>query len=81
MRHYTGKHNVLDIWTNEFLAAVNSEGVTPAVMCMVENVNFYAQKGSVQKLDSARHRSETPHKKSGPFKCVLCKEVQSFNSR
>ena len=82
LRHYTGKHNVLDIWTNEFLHAINNKALTPNMMYMVENVNFNAQKGKGEKFDvSQLSKLQSIKPETSSFKCILCKDEQNFTSR
>ena len=81
LRHYTGKHNVLEIWTNEFLAAINAKALSPTMMYLVENVNFNAEAGSGEKFEIAKLNKPTALKQTEVFKCILCKDEPSFASR
>ena len=80
LRHYTGKHNVLDIWTNEFLHAINNNALTPNMMYMLENVNFNAQKGKAAEFDTSQLSRLQPVKTES-FQCIICKDQPSFTSR
>lgn len=85
MRHYTGKHNVLDIWTNEFLHAINNKALTPSIMYMIENVNFNAKRGGQgEKVDQVKFFQPKPLNlatSAETFKCILCKDEPFFDSR
>ena len=82
LRHYTGKHAVLELWTNEFLQAMNNKPITPTLMYLVENVNFNAQKGKGEKFDVSLLSKLQPIKpETSSFKCILCKDEQNFTSR
>ena len=81
LRHYTGKHNVLEIWTNEFLTAINTKSLTPTIMYLVENVNFNAEAGSGEKFEIAKLNKPTALKQTEIFKCILCKDEPTFASR
>ena len=84
MRHYTGKHNVLDIWTNEFLRAINNNALTPSMMYMIENVDFNAKRGSLgEKIEQVRFVQPMPMTlpEAETFKSILCKDEPSFESR
>ena len=81
MRHYTGKHNVLDIWTNELLHAINNNALTPNIKYMVENVNFNPQKGRSVINDrptntntSQIYSVQTPAQKPGELKLSFKKK-------
>ena len=81
LRHYTGKHNVLEIWTNQFLAAINTKALTPSLMYLVENVNFNAEAGSGEKFEISKLHKPTTLKQTKILKCILCKAQTTFASR
>ena len=81
MRHYTGKHNVLDIWTNELLHAINNNALTPNIKYMVENVNFNPQMGGpipnhqpTSTNSSQIYTVQTPTQKPGELKLSFKKK-------
>jgi len=49
VRHYTGKHQALDIWMGEFLDAVTCNNMTLALLNTVENVDIIPKPTDVQK--------------------------------
>ena len=81
LRHYTGKHAVLELWTNEFLQAMNSKTITPTLMYLVENVNFNANAATGDKKETIWVQKTPILKKSDSFKCILCKDEPSFSSK
>ncbi|XP_023348325.1 zinc finger protein 84 isoform X3 [Eurytemora carolleeae] len=48
VRHYTGKHQALDVWMAEFLDAMISKSLTEDILDNVENVNINPKPGETQ---------------------------------
>ena len=81
LRHYTGKHAVLETWTNEFLQAMNNKNMSPTLMYLVENVNFNAKPSAENKKEIIQLQNAQILKKSDSFNCILCKDEPSFASK
>jgi len=81
LRHYTGKHAVLELWTNEFLQAMNNKTITPKLMYLVENVNFNAGADGEERSETVRIQKTPINRKADSFHCILCKDEPSFASK
>jgi len=91
VRHYTGKHQALDVWMAEFLDAVTYKTLTEDTLDTVENVDILGKLGELQKpfrgkivntkgdlKDFLDVSYESPAK--NPHKCDQCNETFPSNS-
>jgi len=49
VRHYTGKHQALDVWMGEFLDSLTDKSITVDILQSVENVDILAKPGQLQR--------------------------------
>jgi hypothetical protein len=72
---------VLELWTNEFLQAMNNKAITPTLMYTVENVNFNANVETVGNKETISLQNLPIERNIESFKCILCKDEPSFASK